>query len=70
MPLSDAGTHGIKPREKACKVSDVEGLNLDINLNGSKLWRMKYRLGGKGKLLPPGRIRPGSSIRNRPVLPG
>ncbi|WP_305972566.1 MULTISPECIES: integrase arm-type DNA-binding domain-containing protein [unclassified Mameliella] len=51
MPLNDAQIRGLKPKEKPYKVSDFEGLYLDIRPGGSKLWRMKYRFGGKEKLL-------------------
>lgn len=51
MPLSDAQIRGLKAKEKPYKVSDFEGLYLDIRPSGSKLWRMKYRFGGKEKLL-------------------
>lgn len=51
MPLSDAQIRGLKPKEKPFKVSDFEGLYLDVRPSGSKLWRLKYRFGGKEKLL-------------------
>ncbi|MFZ7093711.1 Arm DNA-binding domain-containing protein [Primorskyibacter sp. 2E233] len=51
MPLSDAQIRGLKSKEKPYKVSDFEGLYLDIRPSGSKLWRLKYRFGGKEKLL-------------------
>jgi len=38
-----------KPKEKKYKLSDGGGLFLLINPNGSKLWRLKYRLDGKEK---------------------
>ena len=40
-----------KPREKDWKLSDGHGLFLLIKVNGAKYWRMKYRFGGKEKLL-------------------
>lgn len=51
MPLSNAQIRGLKPKEKPYKVSDFEGLYLDVRPSGSKLWRLKYRFGGKEKLL-------------------
>lgn len=51
MPLSDAQIRSLKPKEKPYKVSDFEGLYLDVRPSGSKLWRLKYRFGGKEKLL-------------------
>lgn len=38
-----------KPKEKKYKLSDGGGLFLQINSNGSKLWRLKYRIEGKEK---------------------
>ena len=57
MPLSDAQIRGLKAKQKPYKVSDFESLYLDIRSSGSKLWRMKYRLGGKAKLLALGAYR-------------
>lgn len=38
-----------KPREKKYKLSDGRGLFLQVNPNGSKLWRLKYRFNSKDK---------------------
>ncbi len=51
MPLSDTAIRNAKPAEKTYKLSDSAGLYLQINPNGSKLWRFKYRYGGKEKKL-------------------
>jgi hypothetical protein len=51
MPLSDAACRGAKAREKAFKISDGGGLFLQVEKNGSKLWRQAYRFDGKQKLL-------------------
>ena len=51
MALSDFAARRAKPREKAYKLSDGDGLHLLVNPSGSKLWRLKYRYGGKEKLL-------------------
>lgn len=40
-----------KPKDKPFKLGDGGGLYLAIQPNGSKYWRMKYRMGGKAKLL-------------------
>ena len=40
-----------KPRETAYKLADSEGLYLLVNPTGSKLWRLKFRVGGKEKKL-------------------
>jgi integrase len=47
MPLSDMAARNAKPREKAYKLSDANGLYLQVEPNGSKLWRLKYRFHGK-----------------------
>jgi integrase len=51
MPLTEIQAKKSKPREQAYKLADGEGLFLLVQPNGSKLWRMKYRFGGKEKLL-------------------
>ncbi len=51
MPLSDIQIRNLKPRDKAYKVSDFEGLYVLVKVNGSKLWQFKYRLHGKERLL-------------------
>lgn len=51
MPLTEIQARNSKPRERAYKLADGEGLFLLVQPNGSKLWRMKYRFGGKEKLL-------------------
>ena len=51
MPLTDVAIRTAKPGEKAAKMSDGGGLFLLLNSNGSKWWRLKYRFGGKEKLL-------------------
>jgi Arm DNA-binding domain len=43
MPLSDTAARSAKPREKAYKLSDEKGLYLQVDPNGSKFWRLKYR---------------------------
>lgn len=50
MPLSDIKIRNLKPRDKAYKVSDFEGLYVLVKANGSKLWHLKYRLDGKERL--------------------
>lgn len=40
-----------KPKDKPFKLSDGEGLYLEVMPNGSRYWRLKYRFGGKEKRL-------------------
>lgn len=49
--LTDVQVRKEKPREKPFKLSDGDGLYLEIMPGGAKYWRMKYRYGGKEKRL-------------------
>lgn len=49
--LNDKAAAALKAAEKDFKVSDGDGLFMLVKTNGSKLWRLKYRFGGKEKLL-------------------
>lgn len=51
MPLTEIAAKNAKPRAQAYKLADAGGLFLLVQPNGSKLWRLKYRFGGKEKLL-------------------
>lgn len=51
MPLSDTAIRSAKPSGKPVRMFDGGGLYLEISPAGSKLWRMKYRFGGKEKRL-------------------
>jgi integrase len=48
--LTDKAIRALKPREKPYKASDSLGLYLLIQPTGRRLWRFKYRFGGKEKL--------------------
>ena len=43
MALSEFAARRAKPKEKAYKLFDGDGLYLLVNPTGSKLWRLKYR---------------------------
>ena len=47
MPLTDTQIRKAQPRPKAYKLADGSGLTLLVNPNGSKWWRLRYRLGGR-----------------------
>lgn len=49
--LTDAEIKRAKPREKPFKLSDGGGLHLYVTSAGGKLWRYRYEIGGKEKLL-------------------
>jgi len=51
MALTDTKIRQAKPKEKDYKLSDARGMFLLVTKNGAKYWRMKYRIGGKEKLL-------------------
>lgn len=63
MPLSDIEIKTAKPREKPYKLTDGGWLFLLVNPNGSKLWRLSYRFGGKQKLLALGAY-PGIGLKD------
>jgi Arm DNA-binding domain len=49
--LNDTRVRNAKPADRPIKLSDSGGLHLLIQPNGSKLWRLAYRFGGKQKTL-------------------
>ena len=51
MPLTDTAIRKAKPTDKPQRLFDGGGLYLEISPAGGKLWRWKYRHGGKEKRL-------------------
>lgn len=51
MPLTDTAIRASKPKERPYKLADAQGLYLLVSPKGSRLWRLKYRIAGKEKLL-------------------
>lgn len=51
MPLSDIAIRNAKPAVKPAKMADGGGLFLYVTPAGGKLWRLKYRIDGREKLL-------------------
>lgn len=51
MPLTDTAIRAAKPTDKPYKLTDGGGLFLLVNPTGSRLWRFKYRIEGREKLL-------------------
>lgn len=51
MPLTDADIRAAKPRQKPYKLTDGQGMYLLINPDGSRWWRLKYRVAGREKLV-------------------
>ncbi|MDP1766614.1 MAG: Arm DNA-binding domain-containing protein [Methylotenera sp.] len=51
MALTDAKIKTAKPADKDYKLGDAGGLYLLVTKAGGRLWRLKYRFGGKEKAL-------------------
>jgi len=49
--LNDTKVRTVKSREKAFKLSDERGLFLLVTPTGGRLWRLKYRVQGREKLI-------------------
>jgi integrase len=54
MPLTDTAVKAAKPGTAPMKLSDGKGMYLLVTEKGSKLWRWKYRVDGKEKVMPLG----------------
>jgi len=55
MPLSDVKVRNAKPSDRPQRLWDSGGLYLEVSPSGGKLWRLKYRVGGKEKVLALGK---------------
>jgi len=51
MPLTDTAVKRAKPGPRPVKLSDGKGMYLLVNPTGSKLWRWKYRVLGKERVM-------------------
>lgn len=60
--LTDTTCKNAKPKDKPYKLADEKGLYLLVNPNGSKYFRLKYRVSGKEKLLSLG-VYPETSLK-------
>lgn len=61
MPLTDIVIRKAKPGPKTIKMSDGGGLQLWLEPDGARRWRLAYRFGGKQKLLAVG-VYPGVTL--------
>lgn len=48
MALSDTKLRNLKPADKAYQEADEGGLFVEVTPGGAKVWRMRYRIGGRG----------------------
>jgi hypothetical protein len=55
VPLTDAMLRSLKPADRRHKKVDQRGLYIEVEPNGSKLWRYKYTFRGKEKRFSLGR---------------
>ena len=56
-----------KPKEKMYKLFDGNGLYLEVKPNGSKIWRVKYRINGKEKTYTIGNLKEYSLQKAREI---
>ncbi len=50
MSLTDTRIRTLKPKDKVYRVADANGLTLEVKTSGVKVWRYRYRIGGKPKM--------------------
>jgi len=65
MYLKDTRIKNAKPSTKPYKLADGEGLHLEVKPNGSKLWRLRYRLHGKESVYSVGKYPAVSLLKAR-----
>ncbi len=54
-PLTAAAVRDIQPQANSVSLYDGAGLFLQVNPNGSKLWRLKFNLHGRTRLMSLGK---------------
>jgi len=68
MPLTDARVRNLTPKDRSYRKSDDRGLYVEVFPTGSKLWRYKYRYGGREKRIALGsypKVKLGEARRKR-----
>ena len=55
MKLTDIAVKSAKPKDKQYKLPDGQGMYLLVHPNGSKYWRLRYKIAGKEKTLALGK---------------
>lgn len=73
MALTDIAARNAKPKDKPYKLYDSQGLYLNVTPAGGKVWRYKYKVDGKEKLLSIGKypiisLKKAREIRDRAYL--
>ena len=51
MPLRELEVRAAKPQQRPYKLYDADGLHMMVTPAGGKLWRLRFRVGGKEKTL-------------------
>ena len=51
MPLTDAAIKRAKPTDKSLRLSDGRNMYLLLNADGSRWWRLDYRIAGVRKTI-------------------
>lgn len=54
MPLTDTQIRNAKPAAKSYRLTDAEGLQLEVRSTGAKFWRFRYRIDGKENMFAAG----------------
>ena len=49
--LTDSKIKGLRAKDKVYRVSDGDGLYLEVRTNGTKFWRYRYTLNGKPSMM-------------------
>ena len=66
MKLSFLDIKNARPEEKPYRIADGDGLSIQVQTNGHKLWRYRYRFAGVEKLLALGTF-PATSLADARV---
>ncbi len=64
MSITDSAARNAKPAQKPYKLTDSQGLYIEIKPNGKKFWRYRYRIAGKENLFAIGEFRSNKSDPN------
>src|SRR5690606_10057589 len=49
--LNDSKLRTLKPRSAPYRIADANGLCIEVRPSGAKVWRYRYRYGGKASML-------------------